>query len=78
VQAAEAVAEDLIPAIRDALDVHTLEAALGEAQKWGGLVPALDAEVFVGQERLEQLRIETQTARKAAVIEVWTRIIMID
>ena len=77
-KAAEAAAEGLIPAICTALDVHTLEAVLGEAQKWGGLVPALDAEVFVGQERLEQLRIETQAARKAAVIEVWTRIDIID
>ena len=59
------------------MDVRTLEALLAEARKWAGQVPALDAEVCVGQERLQQLHIEMQAARNAAVIEVWMRINMI-
>ena len=47
-----------------------LETVLAEAQKWAGQLPVLDEEIFVGQERLQQLRIETQSARKTATIEV--------
>jgi len=66
---AEAAAANLIPAIHEASDVVMLETVLAEAQKWAGLIPALDEEIFVGQERLLQLRIETQAARKTATIE---------
>ena len=69
-QQAVAAAADLIPVIYEASDVVTLETVLAEAKKWAGLVPALDEEIFVGEERLRQLRIETQTARKTATFEV--------
>ena len=69
-QQAAAAAADLIPVLHEASDVVTLETVLAEAQKWAGLVPALDEEILVGQERLQQMRIETQAPRKTATIEV--------
>ena len=77
-QQAGAAAADLIAVIHEASDVMTLETVLAEAQKWAGLVPALDEEIFVGQERLQQLRVETQAARKTTTIEVRLCAVCID
>jgi len=70
---AEEAAAWLIPAIKEASDaklLESLEEVLAAAQRWAGLVEALDGEVVRGQERLGQLRVEAQAARKAATIEV--------
>jgi len=68
---AEEAAARLIPAMRGADDMETLEEVLVEAGRWAGLaLEALEEEVVRGTDRLARMRVEAQAARKAATLEV--------
>jgi len=67
---AEEAAARLIPAIRGTGDIETLEEVLVEAGRWAGLLEVMDGEVVRGKDRLGQMRVEAQAARKAATLEV--------
>ena len=66
---AHAAAPGLIQTLLYEDDADTLQQAVHQATSLQGHVQALDVEAIVAQERLAQLQLYAQAARKAAVIE---------